>query len=173
MRTAALRKTKRQPVYDTFKLRGYLEYVLRDAVTGNVVSKGHKDNVVTAAGRGMALSHMITTFNSTAQILSCIAIGSTSATQSSNDTGLNAWATAKTFNVGTTLTSATNTACTFSAAASWDSNQTWTNSSQIAEFALIMGTTSSAYTAFNHITTNSYINFATSNTLAVTITITN
>ena len=163
------RKTKQK--YDTFKMRGMLEYVLRNATTGEIVESGKHHNVVTAAGRGYALGRVQSSGNT--NCLTAIAIGSTTTAPSSNDTGLNAWATARTFNGGTTLTSATNSACTFQAAASWASNETWTNSSQIGEFALILGTTSSAYTAFNHISTGSYINFATSNTLAISIQITN
>ena len=174
MRTAKRSKAKAPVLYDTFKMRGYLEYVLRDAVTGEIVQKGKKHNVVTANGRGNALAKMTTTSNATSQCLSAIAIGSTTTAPTSNDGALGAWATARTFNVGTTLTTATNTPCTFQAAASWASNETWTNSSQIGEFALILGTTSSAGAyLFNHITTGSFINFATSNTLAVTISITN
>jgi hypothetical protein len=164
-------QSKKIKQYDSFKMRGYLEFVLRDSRTGEIVQKGQRHNVVTAAGRGYALGRVVSSSNTS--LLTAIAVGSTTTAPTSNDTGLGAWATAKTFNVGTTLTTATNTACTFSAAASWASDQTWTNSSQIGEFALILGTTSNAYTGFNHITTGSFINFGTSNTLAVTITITN
>jgi hypothetical protein len=59
-------------------------------------------------------------------------------------------------------------------ACSFASNQTFTNSSQIGEFALFNSSAVAAgATMFNHITTNPYINFSTSNTLAITITITN
>jgi len=169
--TSAKRKSKYPATYDTFKLRGQLEYVLRDSRTGVIVERGKHHNVVTATGRGFALGRLVSASNTS--LLTAIAVGSTTTAPTSNDTALGAWATARTFNVGTTLTSATNTACTFAAAASWASNETWTNSSQIGEFALIWGTTSNAFTLFNKITTGSFINFGTSNTLAVTISITN
>src|SRR4030095_736741 len=69
-------KHRSQVRHDHFKLRGYLEYVLRDAVTGEVVGRGKKKNTVTASGRGWALERLVSASN--AQILSAIAIGSSS-----------------------------------------------------------------------------------------------
>ena len=119
---------------DTLKLRGYLEYVVRDARTGAVVKRGRSKNTVTAWGRGWALERL--TPSSNAQVLSSIAIGSNSATApASNQSALVSYMTIRNF--GTTgLTTATNTACTFTGAVSFASNETWTNSSQIGEFAI-------------------------------------
>jgi hypothetical protein len=171
MRTAT--SAKRRPInrgHDVIRLRGSLEYVLRNAVTGEVVGRGNKKNVVTAGGRGWALARL--TAGSNAQIMSAIAIGSVSTAPASNDSAMGGFQTIRNF--GTTgLTSATNTACTFTGAVSFASNETWTNSSQIGEFAIYNSSGSAGATMFNHLATASYINFATSNTLAVTITITN
>lgn len=155
---------------DVFKMRGYLEYVLRDARTGEVVKRGKSENTVTCWGRGWALERL--TPSSNAQVLSSIAIGSNSGTApASNQSALVSYATIRAF--GTTgLTTATNTACTFTGAVSFASNETWTNSSQIGEFG-IYNSSDSGGALFNRLTTSTYINFATSNTLAVTITITN
>jgi len=154
---------------DAFKLRGYLEWVLRDAVTGKVVKRGRKQNTVTAGGRGWALARI--TPGSNAQVLSAIAIGSVSAAPTSNDSALAGYMTIIAF--GTTgLTSATNTACTFTGAASFASNETWSGSSQIGEFGLY-NSAGSGGVLFNRLNTTTYINFATSNTLAITVTITN
>jgi hypothetical protein len=162
-------KHRSQIKHDRFKLRGYLEYVLRDAVTGEVVKRGSKKNVVTAGGRGWALERL--TPSSNAQVLSAIAIGSVSTAPTSNDSALGGYQTIRNF--GTTgLTTATNTACTFTGAVSFASNETWTNSSQIGEFG-IYNSAASGGRLFNHLNTATYINFATSNTLAITITITN
>jgi len=162
-------KHKSQIKHDSFKLRGYLEYVLRDSITGEVVRRGKKHNTVTASGRGWALERLISASN--AQILSAIAIGSSSTAPTSNDSNLPGYATIRNF--GTQgLTTATNTACTFTGAVSFASNETWTNSSSIYEFGIYNSATS-AGRLFNRLTTGTPINFATSNTLAITITITN
>lgn len=155
---------------DQLKLRGYLEFVLRDARTGRIVKRGKKENTVTASGRGWALNKLTPT--SDAQVLSAIAIGSNSASApSSNQTALVSYATIRNFGT-TALTSATNTACTFMGAVSFNTNETWANSSQIGEFA-IYNSSDSGGTMFNRLTTGAYINFATSNTLAISISITN
>lgn len=155
-----------------FKMRGYLEFVLRDAVTGDIVKKGKKRNTVSCGGRGWALAKL-TGGSSNTNVITALAIGSDSASApASNQSNLVSYMTIK--NLGTTaLTTATNSACTFTGAVSFASNETWSGSGQIGEFALFNNTTNSSFTMFNRVTTNSYINFATSNTLAITITITN
>jgi hypothetical protein len=158
---------------DSLKLRGYLEYVLRDARTGKVVKRGKHHNTVSCWGRGWALERL--TPSSNAQVLSSIAIGSNSGTApASNQSALVSYMTIKNFGT-TALTTATNSACTFTGAVSFASNETWTNSSQIGEFAIYnsASTNNAAAAMFNRLTTSAYINFATSNTLAITITITN
>ena len=164
-------KTNTARKMESFKLRGYLEYVLRDARTGEVVERGKKKNTVTAWGRGYALARL--TPSSNASVLSAIAIGSVSTAPTSNDSALAGYMTIKVF--GTTgLTSATNTACTFTGAISFASNETWTGSTQIGEFAMYNSSASGGGAVmFNRLNTATYINFATSNTLAITVTITN
>jgi hypothetical protein len=164
-------RTRRPPLIDALYLRGALEFVLRDARTGAVVRKGKRHNTVTCWGRGWALERLTPASN--AQVLSSIAIGSNSATApASNQSALVSYMTIRTF--GTTgLTTATNSACTFTAAASFASNETWSNSSQIGEFALYNSSSTGSGAMFNRVTTSTYINFASTNTLAVTVTITN
>src|SRR4030095_1487342 len=155
---------------DHFKLRGYLEYVVRDAKTGEVVQRGKKKNTVTAGGRGWALARIMS--GSNAQILSSIAIGSVSTAPTSNDSNLAGYDTIA--NAGTQgLTTATNTACTYTMAVSFASNQTWTNSTRIGEFALYNSSATAGATMFNRLNTTTYINFATRNTFAITVKITN
>jgi len=161
----------RAQMVDHLKLRGYLEYVLRDARTGKIVRRGKTRNTVTAGGRGWAMARL--TPGSDAQVLSSIAIGSISSTApSSNQTALGGYMTIANF--GTTgLTSATNTACTFYGAVSFNTNETWSGSSQIGEFAIYNSSATGSGTMFNRVVTASYLNFATSNTLSVSISITN
>ena len=128
---------KRQPqpqMQDHLKLRGYLEFVLRDARTGKIVKKGKTHNTVTCWGRGWALQRLTPASN--AQVLSAIAIGSVSAVApASNQSALQGYMAIRNF--GTTgLTTATNTACTFMGAVSFNTNETFTGSSQIGEFAI-------------------------------------
>ena len=128
---------KRQPqpqMQDHLKLRGYLEFVLRDARTGKIVKRGKKHNTVTCWGRGWALQRLTPASN--AQVLSAIAIGSVSAVApASNQSALQGYMAIRNF--GTTgLTTATNTACTFMGAVSFNTNETFTGSSQIGEFAI-------------------------------------
>jgi hypothetical protein len=161
----------RQKKTETLKLRGYLEYVIRDAQTGKVVKRGKKHNTITCWGRGWALERL--TPSSNAQVMSAIAIGSISSTApASVQSALGGYMTIKNF--GTTgLTTATNSACTFTGAISFDTNETWAGSSQIGEFAIYNSASTGSGAMFNRLVTATYINFATSNTLAITITITN
>jgi hypothetical protein len=172
MRTATKRKPKRSrhQFHDSLKMRGFLEYVLRDARTGEIVRQGRKENTVQFGGRGWALKRIV---SSDAQVLSAIAIGSSSTAPTSSDNSLVAYTTIAVF--GTTgLTTSTNAACTFTGAVSFDSNGTWTNSSQIGEFGIYNSNASGGGAqVFNRLNTTPYINFGTSNTLSLTITITN
>lgn len=165
------KKATKAPLNDSFRLRGYLEYVLRDAVTGEIVRRGKKENTVTAFGRGYALARLTPASN--ASILSAIAIGTSSTAPSSNDSQLAGYTTIKV--IGTTgLTTATNAAGTYTAAVSFASNETFSGSNSIGEFALYnSGATGGGAVMFNRLNTNPVINFATSNTLAITISITN
>jgi hypothetical protein len=163
-------KRHRSNLHDSFKLRGELEFVLRNAQTGEIVQRGKKANTVSCSGRGWALQKIQNSADTT--YLRLIAIGSNSSAAASNQSALGASATIRA--LGTTaLTTATDSACTFTGAASFASNETWTNSSQIGEFALYNAASISSGTMFNRLNTATYINFATSNTLAITVTITN
>lgn len=161
---------KKAAMTDSLQLRGYLEFVLRDARTNQILKRGKHHNTVTAGGRGWALERL--TPSSNAQVLSAVAIGSiSSSAPSSNQTALGGYMTIKNF--GTTgLTSGTGSACTFTGAISFNTNETFAGSSQIGEFC-IYNSADSGGTMFNRVTTSTYINFSTSNTLAVTMTITN
>jgi len=156
---------------DQIKFRGYLEFVLKDARTGKVIRRGKTRNTVTCWGRGWAMAKL--TPASDAQVLSAIAIGSISSTApASNQSVLGGYLTIRNF--GTTgLTSATNSACTFYGAVSFNTNETFSSSSQIGEFAIYNSASTGSGAMFDRLVTATYINFATSNTLAISISITN
>jgi len=158
---------------DSLKLRGYLEFVLRDARTGKLIKKGKTKNTVSCAGRGWALERLIGA-SSNANVFSFIAVGSVSSAPASNQSAMGGYMTIKA--IGTQgFTSATNTTCKYTAAFSFASNETWSGSSQIGEFALYNQSATNAASAvmFNRVNTTTYINFDSTNTLAATITITN
>jgi hypothetical protein len=166
------RSSHRRALTDPLKMRGYLEFVLRDALTGEIVQRGKKENTVTCTGRGWALAKL-TGGSSNAGVLTALAIGASSTAPASNQSALASYQTIRA--LGTTaLTTATDSACTFTGACSFASNETWTNASQIGEFALYNSSaTGGGGTMFNRLNTGTYINFSTSNTLAITVTITN
>ena len=165
-------KRLRSNMHDLLKLRGAIEFELRNAVTGEIVQRGKGKNTVTCTGRGWALAKL-TGGSSNAGVLTTLAIGSVSTAAASNKSTMEGYLTIRA--LGTTaLTTATDSGCTFTGAASFASNETWTNSSQIGEFALYnSASTGGGGTMFNRLNTGTYINFSTSNTLAVTVTITN
>lgn len=169
MRTKTQLKHRSSIKHDSFKLRGYLEYVLRDARTGEVVQRGKKQNTVTFGGRGWALERLMSSSN--VQILSAIALGSTSTAPTANDTNLPGYSQIKVFGTQGLTTSPT-AACTFTGAVSFSALETWAAGTAIWEFGIYNSSTS-AGRLFNRLTTGTVINFASSNTLAITITITN
>lgn len=166
-------RTKRQAgLHDSFQLRGYLEYVLRNAKTGEIVKRGKIKNVVTAAGRSYALKQIA---SATAPLIQAIALGRDSSATASNSSQLVSYDTIRT--IGTSnFTTATNTPCTFQAAVSFQSNETWAGGTNpgIGEFALYnSNTTGGSAIMFNRVTTSALITFASTNTLAISISITN
>lgn len=153
------------------RLRGALEYCLRDARTGRIVRRGKKHNVITAVGRSYALKQIIAA--PVTNILGWMALGTAAGATASNSSNLAGYFSIKA--LGTTAsTTGTDSACTFTGAVSWASSDTHTSSNSISEFALYnSSTTTGGATMMNRLTTGTPINFATSNTLAITITITN
>lgn len=179
MRTA---KTKTQlkhleqgePLYDdALKLRGYLEYCLRDARSGRIVRRGKGKNVVVFFGRSYALKQLVSGNVQSAQVLQWLALGTSSGATNSSQSQLDGYFSIKGGASATTaITTNTNAACTFTLAVSWASDQTHASSSAIGEFALYNSSGTAGATMFNRLQTTA-INFASTNTLAVTVTITN
>jgi hypothetical protein len=158
------------------RLRGFLEYELRNARTNEVVRRGKTKNVVTAIGRGYALKQIIAGAQ-TANLIQWMMLGTDASATASNSTALGGYfSIINSTRATTATTTATNSACTFTLAASWNSTETHASSTNpgISEFALLNSSaTGASMTMFNRVTTSAAIVFTTSNTLAVTITITN
>ena len=159
------------PLTDDLRMRGHLEYILRDARTGRIVRRGEKDNVVTFAGRGWALAQLNSVSSVAANLMLALAVGSSTAAVATSQTALSSYLTIR--NAGTEgFTSSTSAAPTYTMAVSWASNESL---GSVGEFALYNRTATNAASAimFNRVTTATQINFQSTNTLAVTITITN
>jgi hypothetical protein len=155
---------------DEIKLRGALEYVLRNAFTGEIVKRGRTENAVVFRGRSWVLSRIGT--NTDSNYIQALAIGISSGNNDSSQTQMHAYTTIKT--IGTTaITTASNSTPSFSWAVSFTNTETFNGSSQIREFALYNSASTGSGTMLARAITASDINFATSNTLAITYTISN
>src|SRR5262245_54259297 len=82
-----LNQVKEEPL----RLRGHLEYVLRNARTGEIVQRGKSKNVVTAVGRSWALKQIIAAPGAATQILGWLAMGTDAAATASNSSQLGAY----------------------------------------------------------------------------------
>jgi hypothetical protein len=151
---------------DCIKLRGAIEYAIKDASDGRVIDHIRGENVVLTVGRTWILQKLNS--NSNTQILTRIYLGSSSTAASNTQSGLLASAASQTFNVGVT-DNATSSAPHTIFCASWNSNETFTSSSVINEIGLYAG----AGTAVGRYVTASAINFASTNTLTVSYTLSN
>jgi hypothetical protein len=159
----AAKRKSRKPRYDAIRLRGMLEYVLRDAVTGEVVQRGKKHNIVTYAGRLWAHDKIIHT-TTDGLILSAIAIGSVSTMPTTADTSLGGFGVIK-------VASVTTGPGLWQGAVSFNSNETWLGSTQIGEFGIYNSSATAGATLFNHAVTSPYINFGPQNSFSCTMSI--
>lgn len=155
---------KNQPM-DVIKLRGALEFQLRNAETGEIVQQGKGENTVVTVGRAWMLNRL---GSNNAQVIDRIYLGTDTTAPATGDTALGASFSSRSAG---TISAAGTTASTpyFTFAASWASNETHSSSSAINEFGLF----TDEPVLVGHYTTGSTINFSTSNTLAVTYTLSN
>jgi len=167
-----MRKTKvaKYQPSDEIRLRGSLEYVLRNANTGEVVQSGKTDNAVVFRGRSWVLQRIGT--NTDSAYIQAIAFGSSSNVNDSSQTQMSAYANIRT--VGTTaITTSSNSTPSFSWAVSFTNTETWSGSQQIREFALYNAAATGSGTMLARAITAADINFSSTNTLAVTYTVSN
>jgi len=155
---------KNQPM-DVIKMRGALEYVLRNAETGEIVANGRNDNTVASVGRAWMLKRL---GSNNAQVIDRMYLGTGTTAPASTQTALaNSFSSKAAGTISTAGTTADPPYATF--AASWASNETHDSSSVINEFALF----TDEPVMVGRVTTSATINFSTSNTLAVTYTLSN
>ena len=150
---------------DIILLRGAIEFQLASAKTGEVIQSGRIENTVASNGRKWILNRIA---SSDANTIDRIYLGTGTTAPASTQTALVASATSRSAGtISTAGTSADPPYCTF--AASWASNETFTSSNSISEFGLFGANA----TMIGRVTTATPINFATSNTLAITYTLSN
>ena len=157
--------SKKNKSMDVIKLRGALEYALGNAFTGEIIQRGKNENVVASVGRAWMLKRL---GSNDSQVIDRIYLGTDNTAASSTQTGLIASAESRAAGtISTAGTTADPPYMTF--AASWASNETFTNSDNIYEFGLF----TDEPVMVGRYVTGSLINFSTSNTLAVTYTLSN
>ena len=170
MRVAAKRKSNRRQRYDTIKLRGMLEYVLRDAVTGEVVRRGRKHNVVTYSGRNWAMTRILNT-TVTPNMLCALAFGSVSTTPQPTDTQMAGFMFISNFASTTFNPGGANGPSQFSAAMSFVQSQASLFPNPIGEFGIYNGSATNSATLFNRYNTSPPIPFTSTNSFAITVTL--
>ena len=154
-----------EPLVDAILLRGAIEYALKDARTGEVIERGFNKNTVVTVGRAYILNRIGST---DANVIDRIYLGtSTTAPATSQAALVGSFASKSAGTVSNAGTTANPPYYTF--AASWASNETHASSSVINEFGLFAANG----TMIGRVTTSATINFASTNTLAVTYTLSN
>lgn len=158
-------KAKRNKSGDVIYLRGSLEYALRDAASGEVVQQGANHNVVVTAGRSWILSRLYTNDSNT---IDRVYLGTGTTAPATSQTALaNSFSSRS---VGTFDNAGIGSATPFMRFnVSWASNETHASSSVINEFGLFAANA----TMVGRLTTSSTINFSSTNTLAITYTLSN
>jgi hypothetical protein len=150
---------------DIITLRGSLEYVLRNALTGEIVQQGKSHNLVVSAGRQWMLNRLGSTDSN---VIDRIKLGTGTTAPATTQTDLANSFSSKT---AATVSAAGTTASPpyFSFSASWASNETHSSSSAINELGLFAANG----TMVGRLTTTPTINFGNTNTLAITYNLSN
>lgn len=161
-----MRKAKRttaNEMGDAIKLRGYLEYQLRDALTGEIVQQGYNDNIVVTKGRVWMLARLM---SDNANVIDRMYLGNDTQVAQTALTALSASFSSK----AGTMSSAqyTSNPPSYELQCSWDSDGTHANSTAIKEFGLYV----SEGTMVGYLTVDT-INFQSTNTLAVSYRLSN
>lgn len=163
MRKAKKTKAANQ-LGDAIQLRGYLEYQLRNALTGEIVQQGRQENIVVTKGRVWMLNRLCSNNTNT---VDRIYLGKDT---QSPATGLTALSVSFSSKAGT-MSSAqyTSNPPSYELQCSWASNETHDSSSAIQEFGLYV----SEGTMVGYLTTSAAINFGSTNTLAISYRLSN
>lgn len=160
------------------KLRGFIEFELKDAIRSeiirkgkfnvydDVVEKGENRNTVVTSGRRWVLQQIASSEINTAQSISYLAIGTGTAAPATSDSALGSETTRKAIGTYTT-TNLTSNPPSWRAEVSFATNEGNTTLGEVGLFNSSSGGTMLARATF------STINKTTSNTLSVSYTISN
>ncbi len=151
-----------QQEYDVVKLRGAFRFQLRDPF-GNVV-QDYVQNTVVTAGRAWVLKQLESTDHATAQNVSHMAVGTSTAAPATSDTALGSENSRIAINSFTTSNTTANPP-SWRAEASWATNQANTTLGEVGMFNSSSGGTLLARATF------ATINKTTSNTLSISYTL--
>lgn len=150
-------------VSDVIAFRGALEFALMDR-GGKVIERGRQVNSVVTVGRALILKRI---GSNDAHVIDTLYLGKSDQTPATGLTALSQSFSSKVVGTSSTAGCTANPPyATF--AASWASNETHASSSAIKEFGLYMSDTMLGY-----LTTATAINFSSTNTLAITYTLSN
>lgn len=162
MRTS--KRKQNQEMGDVIKLRGAIEWALRDAATGEIIQTGYNENVVVTAGRVWMLARI---GSSSTDTISRIYLGNSTQATATALTALSASFSSKA--IGTVSSAQyTSNPPSYEFQASWASGDTHANSTNIVEFGLYAKDTMVGY-----LTTSAAINFQSTNTLAISYRLSN
>ena len=154
---------------DTIQLKGSLELVLKSIYTGEVVERRKIDNTIVTAGRAWVLKHIAGTAvfgGNESKPLSHLAIGTSTTAPATSDTTLGSEVTRRAIDNFTTANITSNPP-SYQLECSFNTNEGNTTVGEIGLF-----NSSAAGTMLAHATFGT-INKTTSNTLAISYTISN
>jgi len=154
---------------DTFKLKGSLELVLRSIYDGSVVERRHVENTVVTAGRKWVLQHIAGTAvfgGNETKPLSHVAIGTATTAPATSDAALGSETTRRAIDNFTT-SNITSNPPSYQLECSFNTNEGNTTLAEVGIFNSSAGGTMLAHATFGT------INKTTSNTLAISYTVSN
>ena len=155
-------------VSDVIQLRGCIEIALMNAYTGEEIARRKLDNTVVTAGRAWVLHVLNSSDAATSQIVSHMAVGTSTTAPATGDTLLGSESLRIAVNSFTT-SNLTSNPPSWRAEASFATNQANTT---LGEVGLFNTSTANAQTLLAH-ATFATINKTTSNTLNISYTISN
>lgn len=156
-----------ESLQDYVKLRGCLEVALLDAKTNREVARTKIDNVVVTSGRSYVLSRLLSVSPQT-DVMNSIAVGTSTTAPASTDTLLGSEALR--IAIASFVTSGlTNSPPSWQAQCTFATNQANTT---LGEAGLFNASGANVQTMLSHVTFAT-INKTTSNTLAISYTISN
>lgn len=160
---------------DYIGLRGGIEVMLKNALTGEAIIHEKGENVVLYIGRNMLMTMALGTVTHY-PIQPCVVIGSGTAATNAAHTGAQAYFTFKTGGIAQTTQSGGTGQPIFAFTASWESTElSAAGFNSIQEFLLAFNSASNSgssnATYFNRFLSASAINATTSNQLLITYTV--